>query len=175
MRRHVRWFIALTLLLPVNLGAQQNATVQGSVVDASQGALPGTTGSHGDRNVTRHSDHGHDGPGRALRVRQPRSGLLQVPRRAPGIRHGGISRRRTARRTERHPSGDDDESGGHGGDGHRDAAGAARRRHARRGGGQHRSPPDGGAAAARAQLGRIVDDGQGHNCEQRHEHAGGKR
>ncbi len=43
MRRFVRWFIALTLISSVNLGAQQNATVQGAVVDASQAVLPGTT------------------------------------------------------------------------------------------------------------------------------------
>ena len=43
MTRFIGWLIACALLLPPNLAAQQNATVQGTVVDESQGVLPGTT------------------------------------------------------------------------------------------------------------------------------------
>ncbi len=41
--RYSGWLIALALLLPPTLAAQQNATVQGIVVDESQGVLPGAT------------------------------------------------------------------------------------------------------------------------------------
>ena len=37
------WLIAFTLLLAPNLAAQQNATVQGTIADESQGVLPGAT------------------------------------------------------------------------------------------------------------------------------------
>ena len=46
MLRSVRWLITLVafaLLLPLGLAAQQNATVQGTVVDESQAAIPGVT------------------------------------------------------------------------------------------------------------------------------------
>src|SRR5215831_7112779 len=44
MCRHLRVLIAIGLLLcAANLGAQQNATVQGIVVDESQAVMPGTT------------------------------------------------------------------------------------------------------------------------------------
>jgi hypothetical protein len=43
MLRYIGWLIAFTLLLPLSLAAQQNATVQGIVVDDSQGVLPGAT------------------------------------------------------------------------------------------------------------------------------------
>ena len=43
MRRFTGWLIAFALLLPLSLAAQQNATVQGTVVDESQGVLPGAT------------------------------------------------------------------------------------------------------------------------------------
>src|SRR5476649_960274 len=35
--------VAFALLLPLGLAAQQNATVQGTVVDESQAAIPGAT------------------------------------------------------------------------------------------------------------------------------------
>jgi hypothetical protein len=37
--------LAFTLLLPLSLLAQQNATVQGSVVDESKAVLPGVAGT----------------------------------------------------------------------------------------------------------------------------------
>jgi hypothetical protein len=43
MPRYTGWLVALALLLPPTLAAQQNATVQGIVVDDSQGVLPGAT------------------------------------------------------------------------------------------------------------------------------------
>src|SRR5579862_9773124 len=43
MPRFIGWLIAIALLFPTGLAAQQNATVQGTVVDESQGALPGAT------------------------------------------------------------------------------------------------------------------------------------
>ena len=43
MPRVTAWLVAFALLLPSGLAAQQNATVQGTVVDESQGALPGAT------------------------------------------------------------------------------------------------------------------------------------
>jgi hypothetical protein len=44
MFRHLRSLIAICLLLSaVHAGAQQNATVQGTVVDESQAVMPGTT------------------------------------------------------------------------------------------------------------------------------------
>src|SRR5450631_2180799 len=46
MLRSVRWLIllvAFALLLPLGMAAQQNATVQGTVVDESQAAIPGAT------------------------------------------------------------------------------------------------------------------------------------
>lgn len=43
MTRYLAWMLALTLLVPVGLAAQQNARVQGSVVDESKGVMPGTT------------------------------------------------------------------------------------------------------------------------------------
>jgi hypothetical protein len=41
--RFTGWLIALALLLPSSLAAQQNATVQGTVVDESKGVMPGVT------------------------------------------------------------------------------------------------------------------------------------
>ena len=93
MRRYVRWFIALALLLPVNLGAQQDATVQGAVVDASQGVLPGAsmtaTGSRGTQTTavtTRPDDSrstiwrpGHyNSPRGAARIRHTRNTLTST-------------------------------------------------------------------------------------------------
>src|SRR5438270_9411192 len=44
MFRHLRVLLTIGLLLAAaNLGAQQNATVQGIVVDESQAVMPGTT------------------------------------------------------------------------------------------------------------------------------------
>jgi hypothetical protein len=43
MFRHLRSLIAFALLLSPSLAAQQNATVQGTVVDESQAVMPGTT------------------------------------------------------------------------------------------------------------------------------------
>ncbi len=43
IHRHIGWLIAFVLLLPSTLFAQQNATVQGIVVDESQSVLPGAT------------------------------------------------------------------------------------------------------------------------------------
>ncbi len=43
MTRYLGWILALALLAPVHLAAQQNARVQGSVVDESKGVMPGTT------------------------------------------------------------------------------------------------------------------------------------
>jgi len=43
MLRHIGWLIAFALLLPLSVAAQQNATVQGTVVDESQSVLPGAT------------------------------------------------------------------------------------------------------------------------------------
>jgi hypothetical protein len=43
MTRFTGWLIACALLVPPYLAAQQNTTVQGTVVDESQGVLPGTT------------------------------------------------------------------------------------------------------------------------------------
>lgn len=43
MTRYRVWILTLALLLPVTLAAQQNARVQGSVIDESKGTMPGTT------------------------------------------------------------------------------------------------------------------------------------
>jgi hypothetical protein len=43
MPRYLGWSIAFTLLLAPSLAAQQNATVQGTVVDEQLGVLPGAT------------------------------------------------------------------------------------------------------------------------------------
>src|SRR5258708_24020480 len=43
MPRYLGWSLALALLLPPNLAAQQNATAQGTVIDESRGVLPGAT------------------------------------------------------------------------------------------------------------------------------------
>jgi hypothetical protein len=43
LSRPARWLIVLALVVPARLAAQQNATVQGIVVDESQAALPGAT------------------------------------------------------------------------------------------------------------------------------------
>ncbi|NOT44905.1 MAG: TonB-dependent receptor [Acidobacteria bacterium] len=43
MRRYLCWLFAFALLIPAHAAAQQNASVQGSIVDESAGALPGAT------------------------------------------------------------------------------------------------------------------------------------
>jgi hypothetical protein len=43
MPRYIAWLLACSLLLAPPLNAQQNATVEGTVVDESQGVLPGAT------------------------------------------------------------------------------------------------------------------------------------
>ena len=43
MLRSIGWLIAFALLLPHSVAAQQNATVQGTVVDESQSVMPGAT------------------------------------------------------------------------------------------------------------------------------------
>jgi hypothetical protein len=43
MPRYLGWLIAFALLLPPKLAAQQNATVQGTVIDESRGVMPGAT------------------------------------------------------------------------------------------------------------------------------------
>ena len=43
MHRNIGWLIVCALLLAPSVAAQQNATVQGTVVDESQGVLPGAT------------------------------------------------------------------------------------------------------------------------------------
>ena len=43
MPRFKYWLLALVILLPLRLDAQQNASVQGTVVDESKGAMPGVT------------------------------------------------------------------------------------------------------------------------------------
>ena len=41
--RFTGWLIVFALVLPPSLAAQQNATVQGTVVDESKGVMPGVT------------------------------------------------------------------------------------------------------------------------------------
>ena len=43
MHRHIARLLALALLFATPLVAQQNATVQGTVLDESRGVLPGVT------------------------------------------------------------------------------------------------------------------------------------
>src|SRR3954464_278206 len=55
IRRYLVWLIALTLLLPAGLAAQQNASVQGTVVDEQKGAMPGAAVTATEINTGRQS------------------------------------------------------------------------------------------------------------------------
>ena len=55
MPRFVVWLIAFALLLPASLGAQQNATVQGTVVDEQKSVMPGVTVTVSEINTGRQS------------------------------------------------------------------------------------------------------------------------
>ena len=62
MPRYIAWLIACALLLaPAALAAQQNATVQGTVVDESQGVLPGATVTATEISTGATVDGGHRG------------------------------------------------------------------------------------------------------------------
>ncbi|MGE0811950.1 MAG: carboxypeptidase regulatory-like domain-containing protein [Vicinamibacterales bacterium] len=91
MLRSGGWVLALTLLVPAASPAQQNATVQGTVVDESQGVLPGATvtateTSTGRQTVVQTNDRGRyrlDNlpPGTyALRIELTGFGVVEVPR-----------------------------------------------------------------------------------------------
>ena len=55
MPRHLGCLLALALLMSSNPVAQQNATVQGAVVDEQRGALPGATVTATDVSTGRQS------------------------------------------------------------------------------------------------------------------------
>ena len=83
------------------LAAQQNATVQGTVVDESQAVLPGATVTATEISTGVQSVAVAEADGR-YRFDNLAPGRLQAPDRALRVRDRRDHRRRAARRPERH-------------------------------------------------------------------------
>ena len=116
VRRFLGW-LSLCALLSATLTAQQNATVQGTVVDESE-----------SRDARRHGDRHRDQAPAASRSRSPRPTAVTGSRTcrpantscasSSGLRHRGNRRHRAAGRRRTPPCRHRDEAGRAAGDGH---------------------------------------------------------
>ena len=157
-------------LLPTSLAAQQNATVQGTVVDESQGVMPGATVtateiSTGRQSVAVTTEEGRYrfdnlAPGR-YKLRMELSGFATAEIADIELLVGANATVPPIAMKLADAAGDD----------YGDLAGAARQHDLVAGVREHRSPPDGGAAAAGPELDGAGDDGQRRHGQQPHQHA----
>ena len=167
MLRYMAPVLALACWLPAHASAQQLATVQGTIVDNSQGVLPGVTVTATETSTGRQVIALTDDRGR-YRFDNVNPGVYTLRIALSGFATVEVAEARAARGHERHGADDDDGGRCAAGDDRGDERVAAGRPHLIPGRRQHRPAPDGGAAVAGPELAGAVAAGQRDHRKQRH-------